>query len=95
MDTIDFPRFIFAFVFIIGLIGVMGVLLKRYAGPQKIFGANDPNARLKIIEVRYLDPKRRLMLIKRDDTEHLLLLSDGRELVIESGAGGARMPSHE
>ncbi|MFW0777047.1 MAG: FliO/MopB family protein [Rickettsiales bacterium] len=84
MDEIDFTRFAFAFLFVIGLIGAMGWMLKRFGNSQKVFGATDGSGRLNIIETRYLDPRRKLVLIRRDDTEHLLLLADGRETVIES-----------
>ncbi len=86
MDTIDYTRFVFAFLFTIGLIGLAGTLLRRYSASNKLFGVKEEGARITVIESRYLDSKRRLVLIRRDDKEHLLLLSDGRELVIESFA---------
>ena len=102
MDTIDPTRFLFSFLFVIGLIGVLAMVLRRYGqllqsgvAPMwisKLFGqgavqvSQSPagTTRLKIIEVRYLDPRRKLVLVRRDNAEHLLLLADGRELVIES-----------
>ena len=85
MDDINPWRFIFAFVFVIGLIGLMGLAMKRYGRRQRIFGAQGEGGRLDIIEVRYLDARRRLVLVRRDQAEHLLLLSDKGELVVESG----------
>lgn len=84
MDTIDFSRFVFAFIFVLALIGFCAMMLKRYAPMQHMLGGKQGEGRVHIIETRYLDPKRKLVLIRRDDVEHLLLLSDGRELVIES-----------
>ena len=84
MDTVDFPRFIFAFIFVIGLIAIMGWVLKRYSNSQKIFSASQTEGRLQIVEMRFLDPRRKLLLVRRDDTEHLILLADGRELLIET-----------
>ena len=90
MDTIDPMRFVLAFVFVIGLIGLMAACL-RYWGkngisfkPGKIGRASDDNSRIKIIETRYLDARRRVVLLRRDDKEHLLLLADGREQLLES-----------
>jgi flagellar protein FliO/FliZ len=96
MDTIDLPRFFFAFLFVLGLIALLGYCLKRYGTGskllgQKIFGMQDDAGRIKVLEIRYLDPKRRLVLIRRDDAEHLLLIADNRELVIESGIKAAMM----
>lgn len=86
MESVDFARFALACVVVLGLIGLLHALLRRYGNPQKLFGMKDgENHRLQVMDVRYLDPKRRLMLVRRDDTEHLLLLSDGREMLIESG----------
>lgn len=85
MDTIDPIRFLLAFVFVLGLIGVMAMLLKRYGMKHMNYAVSGPeSARLKVLEVKYLDPKRKLVLISRDSREHLLLLADGRETVVES-----------
>jgi flagellar protein FliO/FliZ len=95
MDNIDFARFIFAFFFVIGLIGVMGFLLKRYAGANKWMGGSEQDSdRIRVIQTRYLDPKRRLVLIRRDDKEHLILLSEGRETVIESNIVAKETAQH-
>lgn len=86
METVDFTRFVLSFLFVLGLIGLLAVLLRRYGNAQKMFGMkDDANHRIQVMDVRYIDPKRRLLLIRRDDTEHLVLIADGRETVIESG----------
>lgn len=85
METVDFTRFALSFIFVLGLIGLFAVVLKRYANAQKMFGMKDNEGhRIQVVDVRYIDPKRRVVLLRRDDKEHLLLLADGRELVIES-----------
>ncbi len=48
--------------------------------------------RLGVSEYRELDKTRRLILIRRDDVEHLILIGGGQSLVIEQGIGG---PSEE
>lgn len=88
MDTIEPLRFVFAFLFVLGLIGVMALCLKRYGRLQKFFAkpffaAPEIGGRLEVLETRWLDAKRRLVLVRRDNVEHLLLLGDDRELVIE------------
>lgn len=91
MDTVDPLRFLAAFAFVLALIGVLALLLKRYGkrfqqGAPAMFGVKDDTGRVKVIETKYIDARRRLVLIRRDDKEHLLLLADGREQVIESFA---------
>jgi len=99
MDTIDPVRFIVAFIFVLALIGVMSLVLRRYASmqniyvPQKLFGKKLPggaqeNGRLGVVEVRYIDARRKLVLVRRDKAEHLLLLADGREVVLETNIKG-------
>lgn len=87
MDDIDFPRFILAFVFVIGLIGLVAVGIRRYKGlTHKMLGLTPSSGRVCVIESHYLDPRRRLVLVRRDRTEHLILLADGRETLLESWA---------
>lgn len=94
MDSVDPLRFIFGFLFVLGLIGVMAVILKQYARKHSL-GNVSGEGRLRVLEVRYIDHKRKLVLVRRDNTEHLLLLSEGRELVIESGIIGSMMVQAE
>jgi flagellar protein FliO/FliZ len=91
MDTVDFPRFMLAFVFVVGLIGLLAMFLKRYGSTAKTFlNAKEGTNRIEVLEVKYIDSKRRLVLVRRDEVEHLLLLADGRETVIESVIKGNR-----
>jgi flagellar protein FliO/FliZ len=90
MDTIDPLRFVAAFVFVVALIGLMAFALKRWGNAQGAFGqkwftVQPAQGRLEVVEMRYIDAKRRLALVRRDGVEHLLLLADGRETVIEAG----------
>jgi flagellar protein FliO/FliZ len=94
MDSVDPLRFVFGFIFVLGLIGVMAVVLKKYARKHSL-GSVGGEGRLRVIEVRYIDHKRKLVLVRCDNREHLLLLSDGRELVIESGSVGSMMTQAE
>jgi flagellar protein FliO/FliZ len=91
MDTVDPSRFILSFLFVLGLIGLLAMALRHYAASGKFSQAmrgGNADGRIKILEVRYLDPRRRLVLVRRDHVEHLLLLADGRETVVESGITG-------
>lgn len=93
MDTVDPARFIFASFFVLGLLGLLAVGLKRYNNKsfgQKLFGAklfsiNQTKGRIVVVETQHIDHKSKLLLVKRDDVEHLLLVSDGKATVIESG----------
>jgi flagellar protein FliO/FliZ len=84
MEEIDFSQFILAFAFVLGLIGLMGFALKRYGRATGLV-AKAGAGRIQVVEVTPLDYKRRLVLVKRDDVEHLILVADGRETVVETG----------
>ncbi len=81
----DYLRFVLALVFVLGLIGGIALLGKRLG-----FGNQGPSIRrtgarrLAIVESMALDAKRRVVLVRRDDSEHLLLLGTGTDLVIET-----------
>ena len=85
MEAVEPLRVIFAFAFVLGLIALMAAGLRYYSKSRNLYSGAQPGGRLHVVETRYLDPKRRLVLVRRDDKEHLLLLADGRETVIESG----------
>lgn len=61
---------------------LVGILLYRLlSGP--VMGRK--GQRLGISEYHEIDKTRRLVLVRRDETEHLILIGGGQDLVIESG----------
>lgn len=88
MDTVDPARFLFASFFVLALLALFTVVLKYYANKsfgRKFFAVNQTQARISILEMQYIDHKSKLLLIKRDDVEHLVLIGDGKATIIESG----------
>ncbi len=78
-------RFVIALVFVLGLIGVLSIVAKRVGlSPRATRPTPGAKKRLSIVEVMAVDAKRRLVLIRRDDKEHLVLLGADRDLVVES-----------
>jgi flagellar protein FliO/FliZ len=69
------------------LIGLVAWVAKKSGLSEKLTGAtgNTTKKQLSILEVLVLDPKRRLVLVKRDTTGHLLLLGPGGDIVVEAG----------
>lgn len=64
----------------LGLFGA-GVYLMRRFGPAGLLKFTPPSERrLAIIESLNLDPNRRLVLVRFDKTERLILLGEGRLL---------------
>ncbi len=69
---------------------MLAFLLRRFGfGTVRISPAfrskgRQAEKRLAVVEVAALDARRRLVLIRRDDTEHLVLLGNAADLLIES-----------
>lgn len=85
MDFSNYLRFAAALLFVLALIGLATWLARRYGLGSRTAPAKRGERRLSIVEVATLDPKHRAVLLRRDDTEHLILLGGARGVVIESG----------
>lgn len=90
MDLAEYAKFIAVLAFVIALIGGFAWLVKRTGmlPSGMIKRKSGGEARLKVKEVLPLDARRRLVLIQRDDVEHLLLVGSDGESVVESGITG-------
>ncbi len=87
MDFLDLLRAMFALAITLGIIGLAAWGARRYA-PQLLarLSAERGERRMKVVETLMLDPARRLVLVRIDDEERLLILGEGRELIEPRGA---------
>jgi flagellar protein FliO/FliZ len=81
MDFDIYLRFTLALILVLGLIALLAWLLRRFGMGVKM----TKGRRLGVVEVQMLGPRHRLMLIRRDEVEHLVVVGPGSETVIESG----------
>ena len=81
MDFDLYLRFALALVLVLGLIVLLAWLLRRFGMGMKM----SKGRRLGISEVQMLGPRHRLMLVRRDDVEHLVIVGPASETVIETG----------
>lgn len=83
MTTEDYLKFFFALLFVLCLMGGLAYLMKRFGLNGEKF---TPNAqrRLKIVEILPLDMRRKAILLRRDDKEHLVILGGAGETVVET-----------
>jgi flagellar protein FliO/FliZ len=83
MGFLDFIRAVAALAVTLGLVGLAAVVVRRYA-PDLIArlqtGAGKAERRLQVLESLVLDPSRRLVLVRFDQEERLILLGDGHLL---------------
>jgi flagellar protein FliO/FliZ len=89
MDLVDSFRYLAALLFVLGLIGGLYYLLRRFGPGAALMVANAgrgaASQRLDVVESRTIDIRRRLILIRRDDVEHLVLLGQDGDMVVERG----------
>jgi flagellar protein FliO/FliZ len=77
--------FIFAFLAVLALIGLAAWLVRRFASNR--LGANTNRGRmprLAVIDAAAVDGRRRLVLVRRDNIEHLLMIGGPSDIVVES-----------
>lgn len=88
LEFAHYIQFFFALVFVIGLIGLVTLVMRHYGlGGAIKFNARSRNGRRRIavVDAIGVDARRRLILIRRDDVEHLVLLGAHDDLLIERG----------
>ena len=83
MEYSDYIRFVLALVFVLGLIGALSWAARRYGVGGRVAARSGKERRLGIVEIATIDARRRVVLLRRDGTEHLVLLGAGNDLVIE------------
>jgi hypothetical protein len=86
-------RFFVAFLVVLALIGLTAWLVRRF-GANRLGGATrGRQPRLAVIDAATIDGRRRLVLIRRDNVEHLLMIGGPTDVVVEPNivrATGAR-----
>jgi len=87
--------FFFAFLVVLVLIGLTAWLVRRFAGNR--LGANANRGRmprLAVIDAAPVDGRRRLVLVRRDNIEHLLMIGGPTDIVVEQNIVRA-MPARD
>ena len=85
MELDTYLRFALALIFVLALIGIAAWLARKAGLGTRVAKAKTSRRRLSIVEVSAVDGKRRLVLVRRDGVEHLVLLGATGETVIETG----------
>jgi len=78
-------KFLFAFVFVLALIGATTWIVRRFGigahvGSPAVRGRQP---RLAMIDAAPVDGRRRLVLVRRDNVEHLLLVGGPSDILVE------------
>lgn len=90
MDFDIYLRFMFALILVLGLIAALTWAARRFGFGGQLIPNAGRSPRLSVIEVRTLDSRRKMVLLRRDASEHLVLLGPHQDLLLESGIAVSR-----
>jgi flagellar protein FliO/FliZ len=77
-------NFIIAFVFVLLLIGAAAWLVRRFGAAQIEAAARGRQPRLAVVDSAAVDGRRKLVIIRRDNVEHLLMIGGPSDVVVET-----------
>lgn len=78
-------RFVIAFIAVLGLIVGAAFLMRRFSsGGVGSSSSRGRQPRLAVIDAAAVDGRRRLILIRRDNVEHLLMIGGPSDVVVEA-----------
>lgn len=94
MDVDSYLRFILALVFVLALLGLVALVARRLGLGYRTASPKGRVRRLSVVEIMPLDARRRLVLLQRDDVEHLVLIGGpGADVVVEPNIRVRDLPS--
>jgi len=89
----NYLRFLAALVLVIGLIGAIAWVVRRFGLAGRLPSVKGRAERcLSVVEFMALDPKTRLVLVQRDQVQHLLLFGATGPIVVERGITAPEKP---
>jgi len=93
MGIAEVSRMVLALAVTLGVIGLAAVLARRFMPGALLRFKAPADRRMAVVESLILDPSRRLVLVRCDQQEKLLLLGEGR--LLASGLAQAPMEPAE
>jgi flagellar protein FliO/FliZ len=88
---ISWLRVVFAFSVVLALMAALGGVLKYFSSRGFTFQPKSSHTRrLKVVESLLLDTKHRCVIVRCDEREHLLLLGEQNDNVVETNLPPAK-----
>lgn len=90
MELMEIAFYVLALIVVIALILLLAIAARRFmgGGGGRRASAGSPlrrrERRLNMVEAAAISPRHKLILVRRDNVEHLLLIGGATELVVES-----------
>lgn len=84
MDTEQYIKLGLAFLLVMALMGLLSLILRKMNAFQS--GVNGKSNRLKIVEQRMIDTKHKAVILRCDDKDHLVIISqNGNTVTVDTG----------
>lgn len=83
INSLQLLKFGGALLFVLALMLGLSLIMRRFNSGTGMIAPN--KRRLKIVEMMPLGARHRMILVKRDNREHLVILGPAGETVVESG----------
>jgi hypothetical protein len=95
---VDLPtpvNFVIAFVVVLLLIGAATWLVRRFGATRLDAAARSRQPRLAVVDAAAVDGRRKLVIIRRDNVEHLLMIGGPTDVVVETNIVRAALAGRE
>ncbi len=76
-------RFFLAFLIVLGLIGATAWAVRRFGAGRLGAATRGRQPRLAVVDYASVDGRRRLILVRRDNVEHLMMIGGPTDVVVE------------
>src|SRR5262252_6319512 len=76
-------RFFVAFLIVLGVIGAIWWVVRRFGSGRLGASTRGRQPRLAVIDYASVDNRRRLILVRRDNVEHLVMIGGPTDIVVE------------
>jgi flagellar protein FliO/FliZ len=96
VDTVSWLRAVGALAFTLALLFGFAILLRRYGHKLGALGMAMPGSkskRLSVSEMLPIDARHRLLMLRRDGVEHLVILGPAGATVVETNIAAAEVTS--
>ena len=88
-DTLLAVRFLLAFIVVLVVIGTAAWAVRRLGSTRTAHARRGRLPRLGVIDCASVDPRRRLVLVRRDNVEHLVMIGGPTDVVVEANIAKA------
>ncbi len=85
MDLDIYLRFLLALLLVLALIAALTWAARRFGFGGQLVPNTGKSPRLAVVEVKSLDQRRKLVLMRCDQREYLVLLGAGQDLLLDGG----------